>query len=441
MPSSSSTPSPMKLRRKATTPLRERVVGMDAEEINDFRENHSDRYFPTRRRRLRKSRYVCMMLWGATAFFGATALLILASRETTTESILPKVLRLRPRRRLGITVVQPIPIHNSQGPIKTIVISDSTRDELYQEVANLKVDTSNIRDLESFIDQAKETIHSHIGDDFLKALRSLHNSSSPTSAIWIRNLPVDPFVPPNPTDGTAVSLGKHTYVAEAMLVGLGELTNSHVVGYSAETQYSNPWIHEGFPRNTHSGGSALTKASDLAFHQDMSYHPEAPDILGLVSIREGHDHQVQTELIDNREILETLPHSIVDMLREPRFEIKTSDWVDASYHDLQKNDEKKVGTPILTGAASLAIPVEWENMVGLDREADWAIQMLQRAILEAPKHYVHFVPGDLLLFNNKRTLHARTPYVDLRFDGGDRVLSRAYFRKEVSDKQRITRMI
>ena len=342
---------------------------------------------------------------------------------------------------MGITVVQPIPIHNRQGPIQTIVISDSIRDELYQEVANLKVDTSNLRDLESFINQAKETIHSHIGDDFLKALRSLHNSSSPTSAIWIRNLPVDPFVPPNPTDGKSVSLGKPTYVAEAMLVGLGELTNSHVVGYAAETQYSNPWIHEGFPRNALSGGSALTKASDLAFHQDMSYHPEAPDILGLVSVREGHDRQVQTELIDNREILETLPHSIVDMLREPRFEIKTSDWVDASYHDRRNKEEKKVGAPILTGAASLAIPVEWENMVGLDREADWAIQMLQRAILEAPKQYVHFVPGDLLLFNNKRTLHARTPYVDLRFDGGDRVLSRAYFRNVVSDEQRRTRMI
>ena len=369
-----------------------------------------------------------------------TTLAIMASRETTRVAVLPNALRLRTRRRLGITVVQPIPIHNQESPIRTIVIPDSIRDELYREVANLKVDTSNLKDLESFIDHAKETIHPRLGHDLLTALRSLRNSSSPTSAVWIRNLPVDPFVPPNPTDGTAVSLGKHTYVAEAMLVGLGEFTNSHVVGYAAETQYSNPWIHEGFPRNSPTGGSALTQASDLAFHQDMSYHPEAPDILGLVSIREGHDRQVQTELIDNREILETLPRSIVDMLREPRFEIKTSDWVDAGYHQ-RSGKEKQVGTPILTGAASLAVPVEWENMVGLDQEASWAVQMLQRAILEAPKHYVHFVPGDLLLFNNKRTLHARTPYVDLRFDGGDRVLSRAYFRKELTDGERRSRII
>jgi hypothetical protein len=69
---SSSPPSPMKLRRKATTPLRERVVvGADADGTIDFRDTNTERFFPTRRRRLKKRNYVCMMLWGATAFFGA----------------------------------------------------------------------------------------------------------------------------------------------------------------------------------------------------------------------------------------------------------------------------------------------------------------------------------------------------------------------------------
>jgi hypothetical protein len=111
----------------------------------------------------------------------------------------------------------------------------------------------------------------------------------------------------------AVSLEKKTYVAEAMFVAFGELTFSLIVGYSSERKYFNPWIHEGFPQAT-PGGLALTKASDLSFHHDMSYHPEAPDILGLINLREGHDRQLRTELIDNREILETLPDTIVAML-------------------------------------------------------------------------------------------------------------------------------
>jgi hypothetical protein len=80
-------------------------------------------------------------------------------------------------------------------------------------------------------------------------------------------------------------------------------------------------------------------------------------------------------------------------------------------------------------------------MKGLDSDAPWAVQMLQRAILEAPKHFVHFIPGDLLLFNNKRTLHARTPYLDLRYDGGDRVLSCSYCRQDLSEEERQTRVI
>lgn len=75
----------MKLRRKsaATDPLRERVVGGDAYAFDestcngagnscaiDFREANSERFMPPRRRRLKKSRCVCMMLWGATAYFG-----------------------------------------------------------------------------------------------------------------------------------------------------------------------------------------------------------------------------------------------------------------------------------------------------------------------------------------------------------------------------------
>jgi L-asparagine oxygenase len=319
-----------------------------------------------------------------------------------------------------------------EGPVKVFTLPDSIRDEIYNEVSNLKVDTSSLEDLSSFIEEVKEIVQSHAPPEFLSALRSLHDATSPTSAVYIRNLPVDPHVPPTPTDGS-LSLGKTTYVAEAMLVGFGELTKSHVVGYSAETQYSNPWIHEGFPRT--SKGSALTKASDLSFHQDMSYHPQPPDVLGLVCVREGHDKNVNTELVDNREVFELLPDEVIELLRESRFQIKTSAWVDASW-DVGNN-----GRGILSHDSSIALPVDWENMVGLDEEAQAAVELLKEAILAAPKHFVHFVPGDLLLFANRRTVHARTPYADLRFDGGDRVLDRSYFRKELSSEQRRTRLI
>ena len=90
---------------------------------------------------------------------------------------------------------------------------------------------------------------------------------------------------------------------------------------------------------------------------------------------------------------------------------------------------------------SLHLPVNWENMVALDDKAKEALVLLQEAIMAADPHRVHFEPGMMVFFNNVRVVHGRTPYHDLRFDGGDRVLNRAYFRNELTREEERTRMI
>ncbi len=317
--------------------------------------------------------------------------------------------------------------------IKTFTLPTDVRDALYAELALIDVNTSDILDLLSFTQTSKAIAKRYLEDEILRSLRSLLDDDSTTTAILFKNMPMDPFVPPTPTDGST-SLGKSTYVAETMLVGLGELTSAKLVGYKTETQYSNPWIHEGYPRK--GKGSALTKASDLSFHQDMSYHNKAPDILGLFCLREGHDPQVKTELVNNSDILMLLPAATIQTLKEPRFLIKTSGWVDSSWVTNEKQ-----ARPLVEDLASIHLPVDWENMVGLDKEADDAIEMLKNAIADAPKHRIHLVQGDLLFFSNRRTIHSRTPYSDLRFDGGDRVLNRAYFLSDLTPEERRTRII
>lgn len=324
-------------------------------------------------------------------------------------------------------------IETETSPITTFIFPDDIRDALYNELTFTKVNTSDLLDLKAFIETSKGIIRRHINDEMIETLLSLHDSRSTTSAVLFKNIPVDPIIPPTPTDGST-SLGKPTHIAEAMLVGLGELTSATIVGYASETEYSNPWIHEGFPRN--GPGSALTKASDLSFHQDMSYHHKAPDILGLVCVREGHDRQVSTEIVDNRDAFNLLPTAILNILREPRFQIKTSEWVDPSWSAAGNSSR-----PIVDDATSIHLSVDWENMVGLDEDAQTALEAMKNAIVNAPKHYIHFVPGDLLLFSNRRVVHARTPYTDLRFDGGDRVLNRAYFLKNLSPEDHLTRII
>jgi hypothetical protein len=302
-----------------------------------------------------------------------------------------------------------------------------------KELLSLKWDKSSLPSMKTFIDQSKAIILSHWADhEYLwKVLRDLHNPSSPTAAVVIKNLPIDPDIPLAPTDGRN-TLNKPTMVAEAILLALGELSGAKVVGYKAEVHYSNPWVHEGFPRV--GVGSALTAADELSYHQDMSYQDRIPDILGLVCLREGHDTNVWTTLLDVREIIARLPEDIVEILRQPRFRIHTSDWVDASWSGSDQ------GRPMLSDY-SLHLPVKWENMIGLDDEATSALALLQKAIVTTEPHKVHFESGMLLLFNNQRMVHGRTPYNDLRFDGGDRVVNRAYFRGELTPEEERTRMI
>jgi L-asparagine oxygenase len=287
--------------------------------------------------------------------------------------------------------------------------------------------------MKTFIDQSKDIVLSHLADhEYLwKILRDLHNPTSPTAAVVIKNLPIDPSIPLTPTDGSN-TLNKPTRVAEAILLALGELSGAKVVGYKSEVHYSNPWVHEGFPRDGE--GSALTAADQLSFHQDMSYQDRIPDILGLYCLREGHDTNVWTTLLDVREIIARLPEDVVEILRQPRFRIQTSDWVDTSWSEVDR------GRPMLSDY-SLHLPVNWENMIGLDDVATSALGLLQEAIVTTEPHKVHFEPGVILFFNNQRMVHGRTPYTDLRYDGGDRVVNRAYFRGDLSPEEERTRMI
>jgi len=86
-------------------------------------------------------------------------------------------------------------------------------------------------------------------------------------------------------------------------MAMGELAGTYTVGYKSETEYSNSWAHEGFPRPG-TGGSALTStAGMLNHHQDMSYQSVIPDLLGLICLREGDNPNLKTTLISIENII------------------------------------------------------------------------------------------------------------------------------------------
>ena len=357
----------------------------------------------------------------------------------------------------------------THGPssIQVFTLPDTLRLELEQELLqpDVTVDVTDLQSLEAFITHVKDIVRSHFSmwdPSVLKTLRSLvgPSTSGGIAAVLFRNLPLDPYIPPTPIDGST-TLHKPTFVSEAMLLAIGELSGASVVGYASETQYSNPWVHEGFPYpqqpqegigTTATTGSALTMPKGMSHHQDMSYHPHPPDLLGLYCLREGHDKTLQTTIILNQDVVDGLPADILQVLMENRFQIHASAWVDGFDAGHQA---RPIISPIASSTATvadndasghmdlaIALPVHWTNMVGLDEEATAALEALGVAINAASQYPIHFEEGDMLLFNNRRVVHARSDYADLRLDGGDRVVDRAYFRREwPSEEARRTRMI
>ncbi len=322
---------------------------------------------------------------------------------------------------------------------------DAAKQALERELVQLQwSNKDSIFETKGFIQDAKDILSPYVtrDGDLLQTLNGLvaeaELGSTSIDAIVFENLPLDPFVPSTPIEESVRSLNKPTYIAEAMLMAMGELAGAYVVGYKAETEYSNPWAHEGFPRPGN-GGSALTSTSGmLNHHQDMSYQRVIPDLLGLICLREGDDSSLRTTIGSVENIIQLLPKDVVSILRQERFKITAStQWVDAG-----SIGDHTVRTRALLEGTSLHLPVRWDNMVGIDREASQAIESLRNILQIAKPSGVHLREGEMIIFNNQKVIHGRTPYQNLKYDGqSDRVVIRSYFVKQLNADQIESRII
>jgi len=340
-----------------------------------------------------------------------------------------------------------VPQRRSQEPqlLANIVswsMSDETKHALEHNLAKLQWDDKeNVSHTKRFIQDAKDILLPYIAnEEYLQwVLANLltedgdDSASTSIDAIVLKNLPVDPYIPPTPTDESIRTLNKPTYVAEAILLALGELAGTLTVGYNSETQYSNPWIHEGFPRPGPEG-SALTGTVEIPPHQDMSYQDVIPDLLGLICLREGDDLDVQTTMISIETLIRILPEYVISILRQKRFKITAS----AQWADTKMISTK---TRAILDGQSLHLPVHWENMIGIDTEASEAIKALQQVLNDSKPLGVHLKNGEMVLFNNQKVVHGRTPYRNLKYDGSDRVVVRSYFVKHLTESELESRML
>ena len=157
--------------------------------------------------------------------------------------------------------------------------------------------------------------------------------------------------------------------------------------------------------------------NELDPHTEQAFSDFRPDYIGLGGLR--GDRHAHTYLLSARTLVEHLPRSIVQLLREPQFYTG----VDASFIRGGASPHVRGPMPVLNGP--LDDPVfrfDGELMFSPSRNHQHALQAVT-AVYRQHRSSVTLGPGDLLIVDNSRGIHGRSPYHP-QYDTGDRWLCR-----------------
>lgn len=244
-----------------------------------------------------------------------------------------------------------------------------------------------------------------------------------SGGLLLRDVPLGD-VPPTPDQPRAqrASTSEAEAAMSLLLAGLGEQ-------YGFRPELGGRIIQDivpvrGFETQQISMGSAV----DLECHVEMAFSPYRSDYVALLCLRQDHDRVAGTTISSIDRMLPLLDPATIQTLRQPRFRTK----VDASF----RTDDDLPGDvwvdPICVLGGPLQRPhlrVDFAETEATDPAARAALSAL-RDVAERTRILVHMRAGDLLVVDNHRALHGRTPFAP-RYDGADRWLLRSFITKDL----------
>jgi L-asparagine oxygenase len=307
------------------------------------------------------------------------------------------------------------------------LLSDDIRDTLNDVLITLPAPLESVDLTLARVRQAFSVLPAEL----LSRIASFGRHVSSPGALCLRNLPIDPRLPPTPVDGERSPL-KETFISESVLLGLTEIIGTPV---AFRTEKGGRLIHDVVPvpsgattQTNQSSTVFLTFHNDLVFDESSRYDWANPDFVILVCVRQDPGRIARTYYADARHLLGELPPSIVATLREPLFRLNAPGGYVRNFAD----DAEVLSEPlaVVTGPSqSPEIRLAANGVRGITPEADRALIDLAEAC-RSVSHEFQLAPGDALLINNRKGVHARSPF-PARHDGTDRWLQRTYVRREM----------
>ena len=271
--------------------------------------------------------------------------------------------------------------------------------------------TTDAVDSEAFV-AAAAAYAATLPEEVVSALARFRAKSHPSGALLLRAMPVGD-VPATPAQPTAPTL-KDT-VSERSLLAVATLLGEPV-GYKPEL--GGRLIQNLVPtRANQDRQTSTSSAVPLLFHTETAFHPYRPAYLALLCLR--GDPSADTTLSSIHEVWPHLSLRTRDVLFEPRF--RTA--IDESFLNGRDN-ALGAPMPVLRDRTNPTMVFDEDLMVGTDAEASAALAELGAAT-SACHARLNLSAGDLLIIDNARAVHGRSPYTP-RFDGSDRWLQRTF---------------
>ncbi|HEX3131788.1 MAG TPA: DUF4350 domain-containing protein [Thermoanaerobaculia bacterium] len=291
-------------------------------------------------------------------------------------------------------------------------------------------------DFETFFEEARLLFH-EMPRRIRQALITFAKRGNADGALLLRNLPVDPEVPPTPTRSGERPC-KATWVSELWICCVASALGEPVA-YLQEKQGN--LFQDIYP--TPQNADKLSSESSsilLDFHTEIAFHPHMPEYLLLYGLRQDPDKRARTIFSSVRRFFHLLPPGVRDTLFSDLFHTG----VDYSFGNVRELRGAGPLVSVLFGdRLDPFLRYDLDLMVGETPEAENALQVVRGLVNEAKRDVV-IEPGSLLVIDNRRCVHARSDF-KAYYDGRDRWLQRMAVVRDLEpslrDRVRGTRII
>jgi L-asparagine oxygenase len=240
---------------------------------------------------------------------------------------------------------------------------------------------------------------------------------SETGTLLLEGLPVEE-PPPTPPDNRR-HIGESTQLARVQAIvdsACGEM-----IAYEAEGHgrlYQDMVPNRALAQSQTSLGSRV----ELELHTEQAFSKLRPDVLSLACLR-GHP-DAQTYVLPAHSLLAHVNPFERKLLRQPLWMTGVDGSFKMGGHEFIEGDERGP-LPIVAGAEDdPTIVFDQDLMRGLTEEAHATIARVVD-VYRAQRRSVVLRPGTILLLDNVRCVHGRSPFKP-SFDGSDRFIIRSF---------------